>query len=133
LKAFLLYPDGDLETKAHIPWNAQALTEDLALKTLFEAMAEGDSFLFELPTVILSSIPKQFQPSRIAGIFSKIVWKIPSFDSRKCTRSLRKRSKKKGRSIGIFSRYLLCYSGSSIEVMHLYVDLIDPPEKKLQR
>ncbi|MGV2184005.1 MutS-related protein [Rhizobium rhizogenes] len=45
MKAFLMHRDRDFDVKAELPWNHQALTEDLALDTLFDAMAGGDVFL----------------------------------------------------------------------------------------
>ncbi len=34
--------------RRELPWNEQALTQDLELNTLFDAMAQGDKFLFEV-------------------------------------------------------------------------------------
>jgi len=45
MKVFLLYPDRDFDPKQTLPWNEQALTQDLELNTLFEAMSLGDPFL----------------------------------------------------------------------------------------
>jgi hypothetical protein len=48
MKAFLMYPDRDFDTKQPLPWNERVLTQDLGLDTLFQAMANGDEFLFEI-------------------------------------------------------------------------------------
>jgi DNA mismatch repair ATPase MutS len=48
MKAFLLYPDTDLDLERPLPWNAAALTQDLGLETLFQAMAAGDPLLLEV-------------------------------------------------------------------------------------
>ncbi|HUJ17609.1 MAG TPA: DNA mismatch repair protein MutS [Nitrospirota bacterium] len=48
MKAFLMYKDRDFDAKRELPWNAQALTQDLELNTLFDAMALGDKFLLEV-------------------------------------------------------------------------------------
>jgi DNA mismatch repair ATPase MutS len=48
MKAFLMYRDRDFDLKQNPPFNEQALTQDLELNTLFNAMALGDSFLFEM-------------------------------------------------------------------------------------
>jgi len=47
MKALLMYKDADFDLQQKLPWNAQALTQDLALDTLFDAMARGDKFLFD--------------------------------------------------------------------------------------
>lgn len=48
MKAFLMYRERDFDLQANLPPHAQALTQDLELNTLFNAMALGDKFLFEV-------------------------------------------------------------------------------------
>jgi len=48
MKAFLMYRDQDFDLQRKLPWNEQVLTQDLELNTLFNAMAQGDKFLFEV-------------------------------------------------------------------------------------
>ena len=48
MKAFLMYKDRDFDLQQPLPWNEQDLTQDLELNTLFNAMALGDKFLFEV-------------------------------------------------------------------------------------
>jgi len=48
MKAFLMYKDRDFDLQRRLPPNEQALTQDLGLDTLFNAMALGDEFLFEV-------------------------------------------------------------------------------------
>ncbi len=47
MKAFLMYRDHDFDLEQNFPSNEQALTQDLELNTLFNAMALGDKFLFD--------------------------------------------------------------------------------------
>jgi DNA mismatch repair ATPase MutS len=57
MKAFLLYKDQDFDLQRKLPSHEQALTQDLELNTLFNAMALGDKFLFEVTQkVILSGL-----------------------------------------------------------------------------
>lgn len=57
MKAFLMYKDQDFDLQRKLPSNAQALTQDLELNTLFNAMALGDEFLFEVAKkAVLSSL-----------------------------------------------------------------------------
>ena len=51
MKAFLMYKDQDLDLQRQLPSNEQALTQDLELNTLFNAMALGDEFLFEVSKI----------------------------------------------------------------------------------
>ena len=57
MKAFLMYRDHDFDLQQKFPPNEQALTQDLELNTLFNAMALGDKFLFEVAKkAVLSSL-----------------------------------------------------------------------------
>jgi len=48
MKAFLMYRDRDFDLQRKLPSNELALTQDLELKTLFNAMSLGDKFLLEV-------------------------------------------------------------------------------------
>jgi len=48
MKAFLMHEDRDFDLQQQLPPNEQALTQDLALNTLFNAMAQGDSFVLDV-------------------------------------------------------------------------------------
>jgi DNA mismatch repair ATPase MutS len=48
MNVFLMYKDCDFDLDRKLPWNEKALMQDLELKTLFNAMALGDEFLFEV-------------------------------------------------------------------------------------
>lgn len=59
MKVFLMYRDLDFDPQQKLPPNEAALTQDLELNTLFNAMALGDKFLFEVASqVALSSLGK---------------------------------------------------------------------------
>src|SRR6266498_1531585 len=48
MKALLMYRDRDFDLQQTLPWNAEALIQDLELGTLFGAMAIGDKFLVDV-------------------------------------------------------------------------------------
>lgn len=57
MKAFLMYKNRDFDLQQPFPPNEQALTQDLELTILFNAMANGDKFLFEVAKkAVLSSV-----------------------------------------------------------------------------
>lgn len=57
MKAFLMHPDQDLDLQQELPPHQAALTQDLELNTLFDAMAGGDQFLYEVAErAVLSSL-----------------------------------------------------------------------------
>jgi DNA mismatch repair ATPase MutS len=45
MKPHLMYRDGDFDMQRHLPWNADALMQDLGLSELSLAMSGGDEFL----------------------------------------------------------------------------------------
>ena len=57
MKVFLMHRDRDLDSKQKLRSNQAILTQDLELSTLFNAMALGDEFLFDVAkqTVLASS------------------------------------------------------------------------------
>jgi DNA mismatch repair ATPase MutS len=55
MKAFLMHRDQDFDSQQALPPNEDALTQDLELNTLFNAMARNDKFVFEIAkTAVLS-------------------------------------------------------------------------------
>ena len=57
MKAFLMYQDHDFDLQKDLLSNVKTLTQDLELNTLFNAMALGDKFLYEVARkAVLSSL-----------------------------------------------------------------------------
>jgi DNA mismatch repair ATPase MutS len=48
MRTFLMYRDRDFNPHQDLPWNAEELTQDLELKTLMQAMARDDPFLYDV-------------------------------------------------------------------------------------
>ena len=48
MKALLMHRDRDFDIQAPLGWNHVALLQDLELETLFQAMANGDTFIHEV-------------------------------------------------------------------------------------
>ncbi len=48
MKAFLMFRDRDFDLQEALPWNEQALTQDLELGTLFDAIACQDKLIWEV-------------------------------------------------------------------------------------
>jgi len=58
MKACLMHPDRDFDAGQEFPPGAQALTQDLELDTLLNAMAGGDEFLLDVArTALLCGVP----------------------------------------------------------------------------
>jgi len=57
VKVFLTHRDQDFDLQQALPPNEEALTQDLELNTLFNAMALEDAFLFDVAKkAVLSSL-----------------------------------------------------------------------------
>jgi DNA mismatch repair ATPase MutS len=57
MKALLMYHDHDFDLQQPLPWNEQALTQDLELHTLCNAMALGDPLVFAVAkSAVLSGL-----------------------------------------------------------------------------
>jgi len=128
MKAFLMHRDRDFDLEQPLPPNEQELTQDLELNGLFEAMALGDKFLFDVARkAVLSSLrhPDEIlyrqrilndcieQPSTIRKMYSLAVEAIEG--ERKIYR-------------GVFD-YPDSVLHRSLEVMDLFVRLL----KRLRR
>jgi UDP:flavonoid glycosyltransferase YjiC (YdhE family) len=48
MKAYLLYRDRDFNMHREAEWNEPALVQDLELNTLYQTMAQGDAFLYDV-------------------------------------------------------------------------------------
>jgi adenosyl cobinamide kinase/adenosyl cobinamide phosphate guanylyltransferase len=58
MKAYLLYRDRDFNMHREAEWNEPALVQDLELNTLYQTMAQGDAFLYDVikRVVLVSSV-----------------------------------------------------------------------------
>lgn len=57
MTALLMHRDHDVDLGHQLPWNAETLVQDLELNTLFNAMAGGDRFMFDVAQkAVLSSL-----------------------------------------------------------------------------
>jgi len=65
MKAYLLHRNQVFDLKQPLPWNEEALTKDLELNTLFNAMAKGDKRIFEVAkTVVLRGLENDVEAIR---------------------------------------------------------------------
>jgi hypothetical protein len=48
MKAYLLYRDHDFDLECEAAWSEPALVQDLDLNTLYQAMARGDAFIYDV-------------------------------------------------------------------------------------
>jgi DNA mismatch repair ATPase MutS len=124
MKAFLMYKDQDFDLQRKLPWNEQALVQDLELNTLFNAMGLEDQLLFETAKkALLSSVsdPDAIlyrqnilkdclnNPSLIRNIYAVIVEAL---------------EEKKRHFWGFYSKYPAGILSGSIEMLQAYMGIL---------
>jgi DNA mismatch repair ATPase MutS len=125
MKAFLLFRDRDFDFGQTLPWSEKTLTPDLALDTLFSAMASGDEFLLRVAeSVVLCGLDNDLDtilyrqrilqdclknPVVIRGLYALAIEGI------QCERRT---------SWGIFSKYPAGILGRAIELSHYLIDVL---------
>lgn len=124
MKAFLMYNDRDFDIETPLPWNAEALIQDMELNTLFNAMALGDKFIFEVVkrAVLLSLLNSESilyrqdilkdclrNPSIVKDIYGITIESI---------------ERRRNQYWSIFGRYPGTILHSAIEMMQMFVDLL---------
>lgn len=124
MKAHLMFRDRDFDLQQEQPWNEQALIQDLELTTLFDAMALGDKFLFEVAKkAILSSsadvntiLYRQDvltdclnRPSIVRGMYALAVEAIEN---------------ERKNFWGIFSGYPAAILRRSVQVLEMFVEIL---------
>lgn len=122
MKAYLLFKDIDFDINQPLPWNEQALIQDLELDTLFSAMAVEDEFIYDkIKKVMLTSIRNNPEiilyrqnilkdclknPTIVRNIYNIVVETIES---------------EKKIYWGIFSKYPVAILDRSVQVLQMYV------------
>jgi hypothetical protein len=125
MKAFLLFRDRDFDFGQTLPWSEKTLVPDLALDTLFSAMASGDEFqLRVVESVVLCSLDNDLDtvlyrqrilqdclknPAVVRGLYALAVEGI------QCERKS---------SWGIFSKYPAGILGRAIELLHYLIEVL---------
>lgn len=130
MKARLLYRDQDFDARSPLPWQAEALTKDLELTTLFNAMAKGDEFVLGVAQkVILAGFEKNLKTIRYRQDILQDCLNHPAAVRKLYALSVEATEAAKKQYLGFFDRYPDSVLRSSIEHMETLVGLI----KKLRK
>jgi DNA mismatch repair ATPase MutS len=119
MKAFLMYRDQDFDLQRNLPWNEQALTQDLELSTLFSAMALGDDLLFDVAEKAVLSSVNDLDTILYRQNILKDCLKNPSVVREIYDVAVETIERKKGTYFGIFTRYPGGILRDSIEVLQI--------------
>lgn len=118
------------ELESALPWNAAALIQDLGLDVIFNAMSQGDNFLFEVAKLALMTSLTDLDAINYRQRILADVLKNPSviLEMYQITIEAMERERKSGWS-GYLARYPSGILNRAIEVMHIFVDAL----RKLRR
>jgi len=123
MKAFLMYRGRDFDLQQELPWNEPALTQDLELNTLFNAMALGDKFLLEVvKKAILSGLSDELDTILYRQDILKDCLKNPSIVRNIYGIAVEAIESKKKSWWGISSSYPSSILSSSVELLQQFVD-----------
>jgi len=125
MKAFLMYKYRDLDLQRKLPSNEQALTQDLELNTLFNAMALGDKFLLE---VARKAVLSGFENDADAIVYRQDILK-DCLKNSSVVRDLYDMAEEtieyeKKNYWSIFSKYPGAILHRSIDVMQMFVGML---------
>jgi len=124
MKAFLMYRDRDFDTQQELPVNEPALTQDLELNTLFDAIALGDNFLFEAAkTAVLSGLSSP-EAIRYRQDILKDCLKNAAIVREIYQIPIRAIQNKQRHWMGIFSRYPGGILSSAVRMLQMFIGLL---------
>ncbi|HLF90096.1 MAG TPA: hypothetical protein VI451_14210 [Anaerolineales bacterium] len=124
MKAFLLYRDQDFDLQQPFPANEPALTQDLELNTLFNAMARGDDFLFEVAKKAVLSGSNDLDTLLYRQNILKDCLKNPALIREMYRIPITAIINKRKHWMGIYSRYPAAILSGSIQLLEMFVGLL---------
>jgi hypothetical protein len=118
------------DPRSGLPWNTEALTADLALDTLFEAMARDDDCVFEVARkVILAGVDGDLETIRYRQDVLRDCLNHPDVVRELYAIAVEAVQKQKGHYLGILARYPDSVLRDAIEAMATFLEFL----KKLRR
>ncbi len=125
MKVFLMYRDHDFDPQGALAPNEQALTKDLELNTLFDSMAIGDQFLFDVARkAVLSCFNNDLDTIRYRQSILKDCLKNSSTVKHIYGIAVEAIANKKKHYYGIFSRYPSSILHGAIEILQMFVSML---------
>ncbi len=124
MKAFLMHRDRDFQLKQSLAKSEQAVMQDLELNVLLDAMALGDSFLFDVAKAALLSSLGDIEAIRYRQDILKDCLKNPSVVEGIYTLAVESIEREKRNYFSIFSRYPGSILHRSVEVLQMFVGML---------
>jgi hypothetical protein len=124
------YETQGFDRQSGLPWNADALTTDLALNTLFDAMARDDDWLFAVARkVILAGVRGDLDTIRYRQDILQDCLNQPAVTRELYAVAVEAMEKRKGYYLGVLARYPDSVLRDALETMATFLEFL----KKLRR
>ncbi len=124
MKVYLMHPDRDFDPERELPSNEAALTQDLELNTLFEAMALRDKYLFTVARQAVLSSLDDLDTIRYRQEILKDCLKHPDVVRQIYDIPIQSIKRKQRHWLGIFTRYPSGILSGAWEMLVMFVDLL---------
>jgi DNA mismatch repair ATPase MutS len=124
MKAFLLYRDQDFDLQQPLPPNEQALTQDLELNTLFNAMAQGDKFLFDVARRVILTGTDKLDTIRYRQEILKDCLKNPTVIRQLYQIPIDSIERRQRHWLGVFSSYPVGILSGANDFMEMFLELL---------
>src|SRR6266496_2584531 len=125
MKAFLMYKDRDVDLQQTLPSNEPALTQDLEVNTLLNAMALGDKFLFDVARkALFSGLANDLDTILYRQHILQDCLKNAAIVRDIYAIAVESMESKKKQYYSIFSHYPSSILSSSIGMLQMFVDLL---------
>ena len=124
MKAYLMYKDRDFDAEQELPFNAQALTEDLELNTIFYTMAMEDKFLFEIAQKAILTGCDDLETIRYRHDVLRDCLKNPTIVRDIYQIPIEAKQRRQKHWLGIFNRYPGGILSSAISLLELFMSLL---------
>ncbi|MFZ5883088.1 MAG: MutS-related protein [Chloroflexota bacterium] len=129
MNVFLMHPDRNFAPTPKLPFNEKALTEDLELNVLFDVMAQGDEFLFDVAKKAIFSSLDSPEAIRYRQAILKDSLQHPEVVREIYSLPIEATDRKHRHWMGIFSRYPSGVLSGAVEMLEMFVVLL----RKLKR
>ncbi|KPL77264.1 DNA mismatch repair protein MutS [Ornatilinea apprima] len=124
MKAFLMFRDQDFGPHCPLPLQAKALVQDLELKTLFDAMAQGDNFVFDIARTSILSGTEDIDTILYRQDILKDCLKYPSVIREIYQLPIEAKTNKQKGWLGIYGHYPTAILSGSHEFIKMLFELL---------
>jgi DNA mismatch repair ATPase MutS len=125
MKAYLMHRDRDFDLRRELPSHEQALTQDLELTTLFNAMALGDKFVFDVAKkAVLTGLRNDLATIRYRQDILRDCLHNPAVVREIYDIAMAAIDSEKRGYWGFFSKYPASILSNAIEILRIFVTML---------